>query len=54
MKYLTLTILSLLWILATLVLIMSVVGIATFFVDNEQDEPYWFSYGKKLLDGFTK
>jgi len=54
MKYLTLTILSLLWILATLVLIISVMGILTFFMENEQDEPYWFSYGKKLLDGFSK
>ena len=54
MKYLSLTILNILWLLTTLVLTISVIGILVFFIDNEQDEPYWFNYGKKLLDGFSK
>jgi hypothetical protein len=54
MKYLTLTILSLLWMLTTLLLSVSCVGLIVFFIANEEDEIYWFSYGKKLLDGFAK
>jgi hypothetical protein len=54
MKYLTLTILSLLWMLTTLLLAVSCVGLLVFFIMDEDDEMYWFTYGKKLLDGFAK
>jgi hypothetical protein len=54
MKYLGLTILSLLWILTTLLLAVSCVGLLVFFIPNEEDDIYWFTYGRKLLDGFAK
>ena len=54
MKYLGLTILNILWIITTLLLAISIIGLLVFFIDDEQDEVYWFSYGRKLLEELNK
>lgn len=54
MKYFALTILSILWMLTTVLLALSVVGIFVLLIDDfKTDEMYWFSYGRKLLDKLT-
>jgi hypothetical protein len=50
MKYLIFTLLSIIWLLLTLLLAMTIVGILVFFIENNDDEIYWFAYGRKLLD----
>ena len=50
MKYFVLTLLSIIWMLTTVLLAISCVGLFVFFVEDPKDEVYWFSYGKKLTD----
>jgi hypothetical protein len=50
MKYLIFTLLSIIWLLLTLILAMTIFGIIVFFIENKDDEIYWFAYGRKLLD----
>lgn len=51
MKYLGLTLVSIVWLLLTVVLAISFIGILVFIVHDGKNS-YWFSYGRKLIDGF--
>jgi hypothetical protein len=55
MKYFALTILSILWMLTTVLLAVSIIGLPVllFMIEFETGEIYWFSYGRKLLDKLT-
>ena len=50
MKYIGLTLLSIVWLLATFLLAITFIGILVFFIEDENDEIYWFVYGRKLID----
>jgi len=52
MKYIGLTLLSIVWLLLTLLLVASIIGIFVFLIQDQHDESYWFSYGKRILEGF--
>ena len=53
MKYIGLTLLSIIWLLATLLLVATIIGNLVFFIEDENNESYWFVYGKKLIDGMS-
>lgn len=53
MKYLTLTFLITLWIVSTIILGISIIGIVVFTIEDESGGIYWFAYGQKLLDKFN-
>ena len=53
MKYVGLTLLSILWLLSTILLAITFIGILVFFIEDENDEIYWFVYGRKLIDGLS-
>ena len=53
MKYIGLTLLSIVWLLSTLLLAITFIGILVFFIEDENDEIYWFVYGRKLIDGLS-
>lgn len=50
MKYFLLILLSIIWMLTTVILAVSCIGIFVFLTEDPKDEVYWFSYGRKLLD----
>ena len=54
MKYLVNGILLLIWLLLTVILTLTIVGIlfAAVILDQNAD-PYWFEFGKKLLDNIS-
>jgi ABC-type transport system involved in multi-copper enzyme maturation permease subunit len=49
MKYIGLTLLSIVWLLSTFLLAISIIGTLVFFIEDENDEIYWFVYGRKLI-----
>ena len=53
MKYIGLTLLSMIWLLLTLLLAITIIGVSVFFIEDENDEIYWFVYGRKLIDGLS-
>lgn len=53
MKYIGLTLLSIVWLLATFLLVITIVGITVFFIEDKNNEIYWFVYGRKLIDGLS-
>jgi hypothetical protein len=50
MKYFALVLLSILWMLTTVLLAVSCIGLFVFLTEDPKDEAYWFSYGRKLID----
>ena len=50
MKYIGLTLLSIVWLLSTFLLAITLIGILVFIIEDEKNESYWFVYGKKLID----
>jgi hypothetical protein len=53
MKYIGLTLLSIVWLLSTILLAITFIGILVFFIEDENDEIYWFAYGRKLINGLS-
>jgi len=53
MKYIGLTLLSIVWMLSTFLLAITFIGIFVFFIEDKNDEIYWFVYGRKLIDGLS-
>lgn len=53
MKYIGLTLLSIVWLLSTCLLAITVIGILVFIIEDKNDEIYWFVYGRKLIDGLS-
>jgi ABC-type transport system involved in multi-copper enzyme maturation permease subunit len=49
MKYIGLTLLSIVWLLSTFLLAISIIGTLVFFIEDENDEIYWCVYGRKLI-----
>jgi hypothetical protein len=50
MKNLTYILLSVLWILSTVILGITFIGAFVFFFVDDNDEAYWFTYGKMIFD----
>jgi hypothetical protein len=50
MKYILITLLSIVWLLTTVLLAITVIGVIAFMVEDENEQSYWFTYGKKLLN----
>lgn len=53
MKYLGLTLLTIVWFLSTFLLAITFVGTLVFFIEDENDEIYWFAYGRNLIKGLV-
>lgn len=53
MKYLGLTILILFWFLISLCLVLTLIGIVVFVVENDEGESFWFSIVTNLIKGFN-
>lgn len=51
-KYLGLTLVSIVWLLSTVVLAISFIGILALLV-HDGNNSYWFSYGRKLINELT-
>lgn len=51
MKYIGLTLLSIVWLLSTFLLAITLIGMIVFVFEDKNDEIYWFVYGRKLIDG---
>jgi len=50
MQQITVTILFILWILLSIILCLSLVGIIIFSFDDDNGDIYWFEIGSELLN----
>ena len=53
MKYISLTLLNIFWMLSTLLLAITFIGVLVFYIEDENGKIYWFVYGRKLLDAMS-
>lgn len=47
-------ILFVLWLLSTVLLTMTIIGIFVFLIEDKNDERCWFNLGKRLLESIVK
>jgi len=50
MKYFVVGLITIGWFLTTIILALSFIGMFTFFVEDKNDEVYWFTLGRKLIN----
>lgn len=50
MKYILITLLSIVWLLTTVLLAITVIGVIAFMIEDENDQSHWFTYGRRLLN----
>jgi hypothetical protein len=50
MKYILITLLSIVWLLTTVLLPITVIGLIVFMLEDENDQCLWFTYGRVLLN----
>jgi len=52
MKYILITLLIIVWLLTTVMLAITVIGLIVFMIEDENDQSHWFVYGRKLLNQY--
>jgi len=50
MKYFAITIVLVVWLLATVLLSITIVGIIVFMIEDDNNEIYWFNFALNLRD----
>jgi len=53
MKHICLTLIIILWLLFTLFLTLTILGIPVICLEDKNNKPYWFSYLDKLIEALS-